>query len=158
HEIKRCPCVPQGTGAVIKGMHTSTGLSLPVLYSFRRCPYAMRARSAIVVSGQSCQLREVVLKSKPRALLDVSPKATVPVLVDTDAGVVDQGLDIMLWALRRSDPHRWLMPEQGGLDDMMALIAECDGAFKFRLDRYKYPQRYSLMSGESFRDEACAWL
>jgi len=109
---------------------------LPVLYSFRRCPYAMRARLAIAISGQSCELREVVLRDKPQQLRDVSPKATVPVLVDTDGTVLEQSLDIMYWALQRHDPQGWLA------HDAQALIAECDGPFKQHLDRYKYPERH----------------
>ena len=73
--------------------------ALPVLYSFRRCPYAMRARLALAVSGQACELREVVLKNKPQGLLQASPKATVPVLVLPDGQVLEQSLDIMRWAL-----------------------------------------------------------
>ncbi|SEA03430.1 glutathione S-transferase [Variovorax sp. YR216] len=115
--------------------------ALPVLYSFRRCPYAMRARMAIAASGQRCELREVVLRDKPAELLAASPKGTVPVLVDPHGAVIDQSLDIMLWALRRHDPDGWLRPAQGTLDDMLALIAECDGAFKRHLDGYKYPER-----------------
>lgn len=113
----------------------------PVLYSFRRCPYAMRARMAIAVSGQRCELREVVLRDKPAELLSASPKGTVPVLVDVDGRVVDQSLDIMLWALRRNDPELWLRPAHSTLDEMVALIAECDGDFKRHLDGYKYPER-----------------
>lgn len=118
----------------------------------------MRARLAIVASGGACQLREVVLRDKPQALLEASPKATVPVLIDTDGVVIDQSLDIMLWALRRSDPDNWLAPERGDIPRMLALIAECDGPFKQRLDRYKYPQRYQEDSGERFRDASRDWL
>jgi glutathione S-transferase len=113
----------------------------PVLYSFRRCPYAMRARMAIAASGQRCELREVVLRDKPAELLAASPKGTVPVLVEVDGSVIAQSLDIMLWALRRNDPERWLQPEHGTLDDMLSLIAECDGDLKRHLDGYKYPER-----------------
>ncbi|MBO9647244.1 MAG: glutathione S-transferase [Variovorax sp.] len=115
--------------------------ALPVLYSFRRCPYAMRARMAIAASGVRCELREVVLRDKPSELLEASPKGTVPVLVDTQGVVIDQSLDIMLWALRSHDPEGWLRPSQGTLDDMLALIADCDGPFKRHLDGYKYPDR-----------------
>lgn len=117
------------------------GPSLPVLYSFRRCPYAMRARFALLAGGQRCTLREVVLRDKPAELLAVSPKATVPVLVLADGGVVDQSLEIMLWALRRHDPLGWLAPANGTLDDMLALTGACDTGFKHDLDRYKYPGR-----------------
>lgn len=131
---------------------------IPVLYSFRRCPYAMRARLAIAVSGVRCELREVLLRDKPQALLDASPKGTVPVLVDVNGAVVEQSLDIMLWALRQDDPAGWLAPSQGGIDAMLALISECDGSFKGLLDRYKYPQRYNEPSGEPYRNEAALWL
>src|SRR3546814_10088370 len=73
----------------------------PILYSFRRCPYAIRARLALLVSRQTVELREVVLSDKPDALREASPKATVPVLILSDGQVVDQSLDIMHWALGR---------------------------------------------------------
>ena len=87
---------------------------LPVLYSFRRCPYAMRARLALLASGVRCELREVVLKNKPADMLAASPKGTVPVLVLDDGTVLAQSLDIMLWALRQSDPLQWLTPATSG--------------------------------------------
>ena len=116
--------------------------ALPVLYSFRRCPYAMRARLALAVSGEPYELREVVLKNKPAEMLAASPKGTVPVLVLPGGEVIDESLDVMLWALRRNDPEGWLASPQGSLDDMLALVAGNDGAFKRSLDRYKYPNRY----------------
>lgn len=115
---------------------------LPVLYSFRRCPYAMRARMAIATSGQRCELREVVLRSKPAEMLAASPKATVPVLVLPGGQVIEQSLEIMLWALAQNDPQGWLGPEHETQQAMQALIAVNDGAFKQHLDRYKYPNRY----------------
>lgn len=126
---------------------------LPILYSFRRCPYAMRARLAIVASGQRCELREVVLRDKPLALLQASPKATVPVLVLPDGSVLAESLDIMLWALRLRDPLGWLAPEREGLDAMLSLIRECDRHFKPRLDRYKYPQRFARERDASAEDD-----
>ncbi len=108
----------------------------PILYSFRRCPYAMRARSAVVASGVRVELREVVLRAKPAALLAASAKGTVPVLVLPGGRVVDQSLDIMRWALGVADPQRWLD------GDDQALIAINDGVFKHHLDRYKYPERH----------------
>jgi len=132
--------------------------TLPVLYSFRRCPYAMRARLALAVSGQACELREVVLKNKPRGLLQASPKGTVPVLVLPDGRVLEQSLDIMLWALARHDPEGWLTPPQGNVQDMLALIAECDGLFKHALDRCKYPSRYPGADTGAERAKAVAWL
>lgn len=118
-------------------------MSLPVLYSFRRCPYAMRARLAVASSGLACELREVVLRDKPQAMLDASPKGTVPVLVLEDGTVVDESLDVMRYALDQSDPEGWLVPDEGRLDDMLDLIAACDGPFKHDLDRYKYENRYA---------------
>ncbi len=107
----------------------------PVLYSFRRCPYAMRARLALLVSGQRVELREILLRDKAPELLETSPKGTVPVLVDGET-VIDESFDIMLWALKRNDPEGWL-------DRMdMDLIAECEGPFKSALDRYKYSNRF----------------
>lgn len=137
--------------------------ALPVLYSFRRCPYAMRARLALQVSGLPYELREVVLKSKPAELLAASPKGTVPVLVLANGQVIDESLDIMRWALGRNDPGGWL--NVGSPDDMLALIAGNDGRFKHALDRYKYPNRYPLESGNNPKDfalaqrlEAASWL
>jgi len=115
---------------------------LPIFYSFRRCPYAMRARLALAASGQRVELREVDLKDKPAALLQASPKGTVPVLVDRNGRVLGESLDIMLWALQQHDPAHWLVPETDSLEMMLALVAQCDGDFKHHLDRYKYPSRY----------------
>nr|WP_315233472.1 glutathione S-transferase [uncultured Albidiferax sp.] len=125
----------------------------PVLYSFRRCPYAMRARLALWASGQTVELREVILRSKPPELAAASPKATVPVLVLPEGRVLEQSLDIMRWALERSDPLDWLSPTQGTLDQMLALVGQIDGDFKFHLDRYKYPGRYETDSSSRNTDE-----
>ena len=108
---------------------------LPVLYSFRRCPYAMRARMGLLQSSIAVSITEVSLKDKPAAMLEVSPKGTVPVLVLEDGTVIDESLDIMIWALQQHDPEGWL---EGDLD----LIKMNDGTFKKNLDRYKYPNRY----------------
>lgn len=108
----------------------------PVLYSFRRCPYAMRARLALLVSGLDYEHREVLLRDKPAAMLAASPKGTVPVLVLADGAVIDESIDIMRWALGRSDPENW----RAG--DDAALIGLFDGAFKHHLDRYKYAARH----------------
>lgn len=112
---------------------------LPILYSFRRCPYAMRARMALLVSGERCTVREVLLRDKPEAMVRASPKATVPVLVLPDGGVIDESIDIMRWALAKHDPEGWL---EKGADDTEALLAENDGPFKYHLDRYKYASRH----------------
>lgn len=126
----------------------------PLLYSFRRCPYAMRARLALLASGQACELREVVLRDKPQALIEASPKATVPVLVLPEGQVIDESLAIMRWALERHDPLAWLSPTQGDLAQMLALVADNDTQFKPLLDRYKYPQRHGQTDGASARDAA----
>lgn len=118
--------------------NTHAGLMVPVLYSFRRCPYAMRARLAIAISQTDSVLREVKLSAKPEALLAASPKGTVPVLVLPDGSVIDESLDIMRWALAKRDPECWL---EG---DDSALIDRNDGPFKHHLDRYKYPERYGV--------------
>ena len=130
----------------------------PVLYSFRRCPYAMRARLALLASGQTCELREVVLRDKPAALLAVSPKATVPVLVTGEGQVIEQSLDIMLWALRQNDPQGWLGKDESWLAPALTWIQRCDGDFKQHLDRYKYPHRYALPDGVTHRTLAVDFL
>lgn len=132
--------------------------ALPVLYSFRRCPYAMRARLALAVSGQVCELREVVLRNKPQGLLQASSKGTVPVLVLPDGQVLAQSLDIMQWALARNDPAGWLAPSHAGMDDMLALVAQCDGSFKQALDRCKYPSRFPEADTTLARTQAGEWL
>ena len=123
----------------------------PILYSFRRCPYAMRARMAIAVSGTQVRLREVLLKDKPDEMLAASAKGTVPVLVDGEA-VIDESLEVMMWALKRNDPGGWLSRK----DD--ALIAENDGPFKHHLDRYKYAARYEDADGEEHRAAGSEFL
>jgi glutathione S-transferase len=130
----------------------------PILYSFRRCPYAMRARLALMVSNRVCELREVVLRDKPQEMLEVSAKGTVPILIDVDGGVLDQSIDIMLWALRQHDPEKWLMPEQGSVAEMLELIALFDEGFKYHLDRYKYPDRYPGVDAQAHRHEGSLYL
>jgi glutathione S-transferase len=112
---------------------------LPVLYSFRRCPYAMRARMALSRSNTVCALREVILRDKPAEMLAASSKGTVPVIVLQDGTIIDESIDVMLWSLGHHDPDDWLAPAH---DKMMALIEEADGPFKTHLDRYKYGTRY----------------
>ncbi|MEL7197530.1 MAG: glutathione S-transferase [Pseudomonadota bacterium] len=113
----------------------------PILYSFRRCPYAMRARMALWQAGIAVELREVKLANKPPELIKASPKATVPVLVLDDGTVVDESIAVMRWALGQSDPDDWLSGDDRGLID------QNDGPFKHRLDRYKYPSRYPDENG-----------
>ncbi|WP_341197210.1 glutathione S-transferase [Hyphomonas chukchiensis] len=130
-------------------------MSLPVLYSFRRCPYAMRARLALAISGMDIRIREVVLRDKPAAMLAASPKGTVPVLVLPDGTVIDESLDVMKWALARNDPENWLGPDSA---ETQALITQSDGPFKHALDRYKYPTRYDGVDPEAQRGDGLAIL
>ena len=120
-----------------------------MLYSFRRCPYAMRARLALLQAAVTVELREVVLRAKPQAMLDISPKGTVPVLVLADGRVIEQSLDIMRWALQQHDPQAWLA--QADAPAQQALLALNDGAFKQALDAYKYPERHPHASAEAHR-------
>ncbi len=112
----------------------------PILYSFRRCPYAMRARLALAVAGLRVELREVRLRDKPAALLAASPKGTVPVLHCPDGRVLEESIDIMHWALDQADPLQWRRADRAA--DTAALIAACDQGFKPWLDRYKYFDRH----------------
>lgn len=150
--------------AIETGIYTAVmrpSALLPVLYSFRRCPYAMRARLALHVSGVAHDHCEVVLKNKPAHMLTLSPKGTVPVLWLPDASggqVLDQSLDIMIWALRHSDTLGWLPDAGQAMANAQTLIAHNDGPFKQQLDRYKYPNRSGLHNGAADRDAAALWL
>jgi len=132
--------------------------ALPILYTFRRCPYAIRARMAIAVSGVSIEHREIALRNKPQALLAISSKGTVPVLQLADGRVIEQSLDIMLWALAFNDPQQWLQSEHSLPDTAKALIDTNDGPFKFWLDRYKYADRYPEYPAEHYREQAEEFL
>lgn len=115
-------------------------------------------------SGVVYEHREVVLKNKPSQLLLVSPKGTVPVLClpaaagQNEASVIEQSLDIMVWALRQHDPLGWLPTNDADMGAALALIAQNDGPFKQQLDRFKYPNRSGLISGTPDRDLAAHWL
>jgi glutathione S-transferase len=126
-------------------------MAVPILYSFRRCPYAMRARLALAVSGTCYEHREVRLSDKPAEMLSASPKGTVPVLQTSDATVIEESLEIMRWALAARDPEDWLARDDA------ALIADNDGSFKHHLDRYKYPDRHGSDPG-SHRDSGLRFL
>ncbi len=125
--------------------------ALPVLYSFRRCPYAIRARMALAASGTVVVLREVRLRDKPAAMLALLPKGTVPVLQRPDGGVLDESLAIMRWALHRNDPQQWL---GGDAQASEVLIQDNDERFKPLLDRYKYSVRYPEQSQQDHRMQA----
>ncbi len=125
---------------------------MTLLYSFRRCPYAMRARMALHYSGVPVSIVEVSLKAKPAEMLAASPKGTVPVLVCADGRVIEQSLDIMHWALEQHDPEHW---RQGAWGE---LIEENDSRFKASLDRYKYANRYPEYPMEHYRGQGEAFL
>jgi glutathione S-transferase len=125
----------------------------PILWTFRRCPYAMRARLAILCSGVNVELREILLRDKPAAFLSTSPTATVPTL-RYGTQVFDESLDIMVWALKQADPQRLLdMPDEG-----WSLIETSDGPFKTALDHTKYAVRYPTLDAEIERDKAASFL
>ncbi len=128
-------------------------MTRPILYSFRRCPYAMRARLAIQSAGIQCELREIVLRDKAAAFLEASPKGTVPVVL-VDGDVIEESLDVMKWALSQNDPEGWQdMPDVGH-----DWIARCDGPFKHDLDRTKYANRYPDADPTKSRNGAAAFL
>lgn len=129
-----------------------------VLYSFRRCPYAIRARFALDASAIAVELREVALRHKPDSMLSASPKGSVPVLVLPDQQVIDESWDIMLWALQQHDPETWLGENAAHLPAACALISENDTSFKQSLDSYKYPERYPQQSQVFYRSQAELFL
>ena len=132
--------------------------SFPVLWSFRRCPYAMRARLAINASQCQVHLREIRLSNKPTEFVSVSPKSTVPVLVLPDGYVIDESRDIMIWALQQSDPRGWLRLWQDDPAFCDAFLDRLDGPFKQQLDRYKYASRFEPAIGQQSRQDARVFL
>lgn len=113
-------------------------LDKPILYSFRRCPYAMRARMGLDAAKIAVEHREVRLRDKPQAMLDASPKGSVPVLVLTDGTVIDESIDILEYALSVDDPEEWARDREKDRADAEAFLDQ----FKHHLDRYKYASRY----------------
>ncbi|MCX7085004.1 MAG: glutathione S-transferase [Methylococcales bacterium] len=128
--------------------------NLPVLYSFRRCPYAIRARMTLFYAGIAVEIREVDLKNKPAHLLEISPKGTVPVLQLANGEVLEESLVIMSWVLNQTDPEHWLSFSNAADD----LIKRNDGEFKYYLDRYKYADRYPENTQEYYRQKASEFL
>ncbi|NWL20790.1 glutathione S-transferase [Pseudomonas umsongensis] len=131
---------------------------MTTLYSFRRCPYAMRARMALRYSEVAVDIVEVSLKAKPAEMLALSSKGTVPVL-NVDGQVIDESLEIMRWALAQHDPQDWLLKDdpQGQLA-IAALIEENDQVFKVHLNRYKYAERYPQQPMAFYRAEGEVFL
>ena len=130
--------------------------NLPILYSFRRCPYAMRARMAIHISGQKCEIREVLLRDKPPSMLEYSAKGTVPVLILQDGKVIDESLDVIDWALNLNDPDDWQRSKD--TKKTKELIKINDGEFKYHLDRYKYSKRYDNEDPEFHRKKCLKFI
>lgn len=132
---------------------------LPILYTFRRCPYAMRARMAIYYSGVNVELREILLKDKPKQMLEASPKGTVPVIKLTDGKVIEESRDVIFWALSQNDPDNWyedFTEEQQSA--IQFLINRNDMDFKPWLDKYKYSVGYPEYSQEHYRTNAEVYL
>ncbi|MBC7700753.1 glutathione S-transferase [Aquabacterium sp.] len=125
----------------------------PILYSFRRCPYAIRARLALKCAQVPLELREVALRHKPEAMLAISPKGTVPVLQLPGGQIIDESLDIMNWALQQADPQGCL-PRSDDHQATHDLIARNDGPFKVLLDCYKYPERHPGHTRANYRNQA----
>ena len=113
---------------------------IPILYSFRRCPYAMRARMALILASKECELREILLKNKPDEMLEISSKGTVPVMQFVDK-VLDESLDIISWAMESpvSNVYTYTGTEELLSEELIKLF---DSKFKYHLDRYKYSSRY----------------
>lgn len=133
----------------------NTSSSVPILYSFRRCPYAMRARMALYAAQIEVELREVVLRDKPQDMLEASPKGSVPVMILENGEVLEESLDIVLYALRQNDPYEFMTCDMALFDE---LIQENDSAFKKNLDRYKYPNRYPDEDTSSARNNGEEFL
>lgn len=137
-------------------------MCLPILYSFRRCPYAIRARMALAYAEITYELREVSLKNKPKEMLEISPKGTTPVMQIFDASqnfmVLEESLDIMRWALQQNDPLNWGNLSDDDLAIANQLITTNDREFKQALDRYKYANRFPEQSPEFYRQQAEEFL
>jgi glutathione S-transferase len=130
----------------------------PLLYTFRRCPFAIRARLAIKVSGVEVAMQEVSLRAKPEEMLECSPKGTVPVLKFADGRVLEQSLDIMQWALSLNDPEHWLESDREKSNAVMSLIQQNDESFKPALDLYKYAVRFPEHSEAYYREQTEPFL
>ena len=130
----------------------------PILWSFRRCPFAMRARFAIVASEQIVQLREILLREKPTTFLAASSKGTVPVLDLRDGKIIDESWDIMVWALDQNDPEGWLDVWRRQPDRVKLFLDKLDGPFKNSLDRYKYASRYNASAARLHRNEGAQFM
>lgn len=130
----------------------------PILYSFRRCPYAMRARLALEAGEIDVELREIIFRDKAPEFLATSPKGTVPVLVSSNHLLLGESLDIIRWAMETSKAGELLQPDAGGIDKAIALIERMDADFKPHLDKYKYASRYEDVDGIGSRSEGSKFI
>ena len=130
----------------------------PILYTFRRCPYAMRARFAIRSSKINVEVREIKLQEKPSEFLKSSPKGTVPVLITKSGQVLEESLDIINWALNINDPQNWLGKRKLEDREIKNILDELEIKFKTNLDKYKYPNRFSRIDPHLHRDENLCFL
>ena len=130
----------------------------PILYTFRRCPYAMRARFAIRSSKIKVEVREIKLQEKPSEFLKSSPKGTVPVLITKSGQVLEESLDIIYWALNKNDPHKWLAKGKLENQEIIKLLDDLENKFKPNLDKYKYPSRFSGVDKFFHRDKNLCFL
>ena len=135
-----------------------TNLKYPILYTFRRCPYAMRARFAIRSSKIIVEIREIKLQEKPSEFLKLSPKGTVPVLITNSGEVLEESLDIIYWALNKNDPHKWLAKGKLENQEIIKLLDDLENKFKPNLDKYKYPSRFSGVDQFFHRDKNLCFL
>ena len=127
---------------------------IPILFSFRRCPYAMRARIAIKLCDLECEIREINLKSKNKEFLKLSPKGTVPVLVLPDDKIIEESIDIVHWAINTNDPYNLKLDNPIKYNEDIKLIRIFDGEFKYHLDRYKYDNRFKDAKREEHKYKA----
>jgi len=126
-----------------------------ILYSFRRCPYAIRARWALLNTNQVVELREVELNNKPIELIQISKKATVPVLKTSLNQVIDESLEIMIWSIKRSNMHRLFSDNSNEKSkEILSIIETNDKVFKYHLDRFKYASRFNIEESETHRAAA----
>lgn len=131
-------------------------MAKPLLYTYRRCPYAMRARMALLIAGIEFDAHEVSLRDKPAEMLELSPKGSVPVLLLPGSQVLEQSWDIMGWALYQAATKGWWDAAQTA--ENLDWLAKNDGVFKQHLDRYKYPERYNETDRAGHREQALAFF
>ena len=134
-------------------------MTVPILYSLRQCPYAMRSRLGILHAHQTVVLRDIDMKNKPEEMLLISPKGTVPVLQLSDGNIIDESIDVMVWALTQSDPNNLLYShDKQKLPRMLELIHRSDHEFVHALQKYRAASRYHDSNEEECRDDCCEWL